>query len=565
MADFKNLIDTITKAINSFEKVIPGIQKGMLDEVLSLTKQLNVNGDRIKVQVGNIRLLDRIKSKLQKIILSPEYVQAVKDYVSSFNDVANLQHQYFSSIESSFSPLKISKEIKKQAIESVVKNLTESGLSANITDKVYDLLRTSITSGGSYAGLSDQLRNFIMNSDSGEGQLLKYTKQITTDALNQFSGQYAQIISSDLGYEWFRYSGSNIETTRPWCLACRERKWFHISEIPIVIKGDFEEFKEFDGKIYQKTGLPAGMIPGTDVSNFMVYRGGYNCGHQWRPGKEELVPEDVKQRVYATPEYQLWARVNGKKVKEPVNPAPATSPAVNPTPKNNELISFPDKPITSIKDVEQLLRNNESIVGKWFNNTRFKTLDITKQSGLNGHTDMNGNISLSINKAEALSTAIENMRASKELTLDQEKAIATLWHEIWHNTNKATYTILTRGQRQYMELGNEFVARKTLPDFYKEFGKKLKNTSLQEDRSDTGYNTWVRNYDRLISHFGADKAKVLSYMKDKMTNGEYEEIKDYLVDAIVKSGNSKLKIADVKKGVTDAIRTSESTFSEQYK
>lgn len=316
MADFKKLIDTITKAVTNFEKVIPDIQKGMLDEVLLLIKQLNLNGDKIKVQAANIRILDRIKAKLQRIILSPEYVRAVKEYVSTFNDVVKLQHDYFSSVESSFSPPKFSKEIKNQAIESVVKNLTESGLGANITDKVYDLLRTAITSGGGYSSLNGQLRDFIINSSENDGHLLKYTRQITTDALNQFSGQYTQLISSDLGYEWYRYSGSNIVTTRPWCLACRERKWFHISEIPAAIKGDFEEFGKYDGKIYDKTGLPSGMIPGTDVSNFMVNRGGYNCGHQWRPVSESLVPEDIKRRVHSTPEYESWARLNGKKVKE---------------------------------------------------------------------------------------------------------------------------------------------------------------------------------------------------------------------------------------------------------
>ncbi len=302
----------------------------MLDDILLLTKQLNVKDDKIKIAAGNLKLLSQVKGRLQKILLNPTYVQSVKDYVGNFNEVIKLQNNYFREIESKFSPPKLVTEIKKQAVESVVNNLTENGLNANIVDKVHNLMRQAATSGGSYNTLNTQLTDFITNNHTGDGQLLRYTKQITTDALNQFSGQYTQLISADLGFEWFRYSGSNIETTRPFCLACTDRKYFHISEMPKVLLGEFEEFRKYQGKINKKTGLPEGMIPGTDVSNFQTNRGGYNCGHQWRPVSADLVPMDIQQRVYATPEYKTWARANGKKVIEPApvekeNPPPVVT------------------------------------------------------------------------------------------------------------------------------------------------------------------------------------------------------------------------------------------------
>lgn len=314
MADFKSLINRITEAVDAFNKNIPGIQKQMLEDVSLLTHQLDLKGDTIKILAGNIRLLNRLKSKLQKIILSPEYVASVKDYASSFNDIIKLQNEYFTSVSSEFKPPKLTKEIRNQAIQSVVNDLTENGIAANVTDKIYNLMRSAIASGGSYNSLNQELRDFIVNNSSGEGYLLKYTKQITTDALNQFSGEYTSIITSDLGLEWFRYSGSNIETSRPWCLACRDRKWFHISELPKILKGEFPEFEEYGGNLNKKTGLPQGMIPGTDLSNFQVRRGGYNCGHLWRPCSEDMVPQTVGDRVYASSEYQNWAKLNGRKV-----------------------------------------------------------------------------------------------------------------------------------------------------------------------------------------------------------------------------------------------------------
>jgi hypothetical protein len=316
VTDFKALIQLITDSVNKFNKNIPGIQRKMLDDILLLVKQLDIKDDRIKISGNNLRLIAEVKSRLQSILLNKEYQNNVKAYIKNFDEIIRFQNDYFSKLESKFTAPKLATEIKKQAINSVVNSLTENGLNANIVDKVHDLMRKATTSGGSYSSMNKQLSDFLINNESGDGQLLRYTKQITTDALNQFSGQYTQLVSSDLGFEWFRYSGSNIQTSRPFCLACTDRKYFHISELPKVLKGDFPEFELYDGRLNKNTQLPEGMIPGTDVSNFMINRGGYNCGHQWRPVSEDLVPNEDRLRVYSSPEYRAWAIANGKKVKE---------------------------------------------------------------------------------------------------------------------------------------------------------------------------------------------------------------------------------------------------------
>jgi hypothetical protein len=314
MADFKKLIALITDEVEKFTAGIPGIQEKMQEDIDMLTRQLDLKGKSIAVTGKNIALLSKLKTKLQGVILNDAYKKSVKQLLTNFDKIVSLQNEYFLEVESQFKPPAIQKEITKQAIEAVANQLTENGLAANVTDKVYELLRKATTSGSLMKSLNDQLKEFVVNTDNGEGQLVKYTKQIANDSLNQFSGAYTQLISADLGFEWFRYSGANIETTRPFCLACTQRKWFHISELPKVLKGQFPEFKEFDGTIDPKTKLPRGMIPGTDISNFQVNRGGWNCQHQWRPGSEDIVPADIKNTVFATPEYKSWASLNGKKI-----------------------------------------------------------------------------------------------------------------------------------------------------------------------------------------------------------------------------------------------------------
>lgn len=183
--------------------------------------------------------------------------------------------------------------------------------------QIADILRTNITTGGSYSALNDQLREALVNTKT-DGLLLKYTKQITTDSINQYSAQYTQTVSNDLGFEFFAYQGTDIMTSRPFCQAMVEHnRYFHISQVPNLLKGldaqgnklEYKDNKTDETKkveLYARTGLPHGFIPGTNVANFFVNRAGFNCMHQTRPVSESLVPLNVREIIYATPQYKAW-------------------------------------------------------------------------------------------------------------------------------------------------------------------------------------------------------------------------------------------------------------------
>ncbi len=183
--------------------------------------------------------------------------------------------------------------IRKQSVTAVVESLTESGLNEQLINPIRDMIATYTNTGGSYAQMTKELNNYITGTPQIDGALVKYTKQIATDSLNQYTATVNSVLASDLGWEWFRYVGSNIKTTRTFCKALTKKQYYHISELPQIIKGNFEEFKAMKGKIYDRTGLPDGMIEDTNVSNFQVYRGGYNCGHQAYPIPKALVPKNI--------------------------------------------------------------------------------------------------------------------------------------------------------------------------------------------------------------------------------------------------------------------------------
>lgn len=324
MDKFEKILKTISDSIDKFDNQIPAIQKKMMQELETQLSRLDTDDTgSLKQTVKNIQILSSIKNKLNKIILNPDYIKNVSEFVSTFNTIATIQNEYWESIEKTFKPKPLLREIRIQAIDNTIDNLTESGIGNNITPRIYDVLKANITTGGSLFKMERILRGQVVGTKEFSGYLDSYTKQITTDAINQYNAQYTHAVASGLKYEWYAYQGSDITTTRQFCFALTDLRYFHVSEIPRLLaakglngEGDLifiDEFTNETGpvKIYAKTNLPYGMIPGTNAQNFFINRGGYNCGHQIRPVSIDVVPQKRQDEVYATSAYIAWKKING--------------------------------------------------------------------------------------------------------------------------------------------------------------------------------------------------------------------------------------------------------------
>lgn len=292
----KKISDTVEGAADSFNGKIPALQQKVLDEILLLLKDLDTKGDQIAATVKNVRLIGDINRKLQKIIFDEGYSKNVTEYLKSYNQIATLQNQYFSSIIEKFKPSKVLQAIKEQSIQFTLDGLTESGLTANVIEPIKGILQKSITTGGSYKELGESLRTNLTNTDAGDGMMSRYLKTYTITSVSQYSRNYSQTVAEGLSFRWYRYVGSNITTTRCFCLAMTEKEFFHKSEIPDILAGRFTEFGKQDCGINSKTGLPDGMIKGTNASNFMTYAGGWNCQHSIFPVPDSFVPKEIRDK-----------------------------------------------------------------------------------------------------------------------------------------------------------------------------------------------------------------------------------------------------------------------------
>lgn len=183
---------------------------------------------------------------------------------------------------------------------------------------------------------------------------------------------------------------------------------------------------------------------------------------------------------------------------------------------------------------------------KEFFHRGFKEVKTTSQRGVNGFTDMNGSISLKKEIVDHINAGINNIKNKIPTTFEQERAISTLHHEMWHNANIPGNMRMTTEMTKTMELANEFVSRKTLPEFMEKLGGKLENISLVNDRNNTAYNRMVVNYDNLIKWSGSNQKKVLETVKKSLVNDKYTDQITGLAKAIFENSTYEIEERSVR-------------------
>ncbi len=187
--------------------------------------------------------------------------------------------------------------------------------------------------------------------------------------------------------------------------------------------------------------------------------------------------------------------------------------------------------VPDIKDADGLVNRLNAVGKDWFVRP-LREIRIETNPHNNGSTNMDGWIKLTRDILRDSIDGINNIKNGKENTYEQERSMATLWHEITHNRNKPGWVRMTTRQVRYMETANEFVARNTLPEFFGALGGTLVHTELMTDRSNTGYNRWVIAYQRIIDNYKLDKRKVVEMVKDHLFNQPYDSQREGLVNAL---------------------------------
>ena len=259
---------------------------------------------------------------------------------------------------------------------------------------------------------------------------------------------------------------------------------------------------------------------------------------RFNPGKEQKIfpPNNAYEKV-----------VGAKEVKKEID-------------KNQNIFKIEEE-LKNVKDLSNVFNDFSKAYPEYFVRG-FNEIKITRQRGVNGFTDMNGNIALTSSITELCISGLNHIRLGKPTTFEQEKALSTLHHEIWHNANKVGNIRMTAEQTKVMELANEYVSRKTLGEFLEKLGGKLQNEELTKYRTNTGYNTMVVNYDKLVKWIGSDDKKVINSVKTTLVENSYLQQKQGLVKAILDTTNYQISNNVISTLIDYAQKYDNSTFEK---
>lgn len=321
MATLDEKDDLILKAEELFAKQLNDIDNNLAREIIKLYAQFVV-GDTLLLDAAK---LAQIEDAIITAVAKTGYGKSVEAYIRNFdaikdmndlihrrvngvniNQVVNENERIFNFISSVTSQLKgtpstIIKVVDVVDGQRVVRSVPVRNASLNeLIQPIANLIRKDVITGVSFRTATEQMLDAIKRKEIG---LEAWAGQIGRDALSQADGVINEEVKREFKMKYARYTGTIKETTRPVC--------YHL----LTAKSDpvytDEEIAEVLGE-YAPGGIPstsrityaplgksrraekgAGIIPGTTVQNFPIYRGGYRCEHRFLP----LVKKSNSEKV----------------------------------------------------------------------------------------------------------------------------------------------------------------------------------------------------------------------------------------------------------------------------
>jgi hypothetical protein len=232
-------------------------------------------------------IIENINQTIKNTIFTPEYEKSLTSFIGEFNTQAGLSNEYFQIILDDFEVKPVYKSLLKSTQRNAIQLLNDDAFSQVLINPIKETLESSIVNNVSFGDTITNLRYIIEGDETVDGRLISHVKRVAYDSFAVSDRSYTNTIATDLGLEFYRYSGGEIETTRCFCDE-RAGKYYHRKEI--------EGWG--DGVGVGSCGFPwAGMNTNTDKATIFFYAGGYNCKHSLLPVSAKSVPQEVKDRA----------------------------------------------------------------------------------------------------------------------------------------------------------------------------------------------------------------------------------------------------------------------------
>ena len=243
-------------AVEKLAGAMSDLQVRMADQLVDLLLELDVKGGKVESAEANVNRVSEIMRLLKNQLADDQWIEAVADYVDSFDIMEGDIVGYMGSLGEVDERLITA--LKRYYKTSVAEFLTNpQSFAKDVFKPIEQNIITSISTNASLKELNDSTRTILKGQPEKEGAFVQAAKPMAETSATLYERSATSKIAEELGIEIYFYQGRNIDSTRPFCKARAGHAW-HISEIQAWADDEW-----------------AGKIDGTDKQTIFVYLGGW--------------------------------------------------------------------------------------------------------------------------------------------------------------------------------------------------------------------------------------------------------------------------------------------------
>ena len=222
------------------------------------------NLDKGKIPKGDF--LATLESEIRKIIIGSGYIGLINQFLGNGENIKKDLSKFYG--ESKIKSLFDKSERYNFFVNLNKDNLSGVSFNENVVKKIANKIRV-----GAFTDVGLTAIKEIVNNT--ENILPRYVNQVSYDTLGQITGSLQADIFEKFKPKKGRYVGSLIETSRPICS--------HLIKMgnPISREQLTKVLDKYCPKGIPDLTLGRGMIEGTNIDNFSINKGGYQCRHLW--------------------------------------------------------------------------------------------------------------------------------------------------------------------------------------------------------------------------------------------------------------------------------------------
>ena len=266
----------ISSAETDFTNSIRDIEAQLMREVMKIFDEVDVKNGRLQNSEKAMRFLASLETRIDEALKKSGYNSKVAALLKNFDKIRQNNIDVHAALNNETIAYSSLNSITNLEVENTIQKLLGAGISVDFKYPIREALYRNITLGASIQDARQTITDYILSNDSKDSKLLRYVGQVARDSISQYDGVIQKTIANELDLKDYLYVGTTITDTR-----CQCRYW--VNKTKLYRDELIDEIQTaVDGRSLGGCKC-SGMIEGTNIDNFAVNRGGYNCRHKAIP------------------------------------------------------------------------------------------------------------------------------------------------------------------------------------------------------------------------------------------------------------------------------------------